>query len=184
MVRARGRLLAPDRPVPAPPLRRDAGQDPHHAAERVAHAPLPGARGRRASSCGRGQAGADLVWAGAHHLREANPQRLRTRGRVAGAPAASDEAGPAPRAGCAGRATGRQSVPEGLRGAPRVTARTYASPESFKQALEQRLRSAAANGPDFARRRQLLVFERFLARVVAVLGDAATLQGGVVLALP
>jgi len=64
-----------------------------------------------------------------------------------------------------------------------VTARTYASPETFKQALEQRLRSAAANGPDFARRRQLLVFDRFLARVVAVLGDAATLKGGLVLEL-
>ena len=64
-----------------------------------------------------------------------------------------------------------------------MTARTYASPETFKQALEQRLRSAAANGPDFARRRQLLVFDRFLARVVAVLGDAATLKGGLVLEL-
>lgn len=119
----------------------------------------------------------------AHHLREADPRRQRTRGRVAGAPPASDEAGPAPRAGCTGRATRRQSVPEGLRGPPRVTARTYASPETFKQALEQRLRSPAANGPDFARRRQLLGFERFLARVVAVLGDAATLKGGLVLEL-
>jgi hypothetical protein len=52
-----------------------------------------------------------------------------------------------------------------------VTARTYASPEAFKQALEQRLRSAAGSGPDFTRRRQLLVFDRFLARVVAALGD-------------
>src|SRR5208283_3777939 len=131
VVRAKGRLLAPDRPFPAPPLRRDAGADPRHAAEHVARAPLPGARGGRASSCGRGQTGADLVWAGAHHLREADAQRLRTRGRLAGAPAASDEAGPAPRAGCAGRATGRQSVPEVLRGASRVTARTYALPETF-----------------------------------------------------
>jgi Nucleotidyl transferase AbiEii toxin, Type IV TA system len=64
-----------------------------------------------------------------------------------------------------------------------VTARTYASPEAFKQALEQRLRAAAKTGPEFARRRQLLVFDRFLARVVAALGDAATLKGGLVIEL-
>jgi hypothetical protein len=62
-----------------------------------------------------------------------------------------------------------------------MSARTYASPESFKQALEQRLRSAATTGAEFARKRQLLVFDRFLARIVAVLGDAATLKGGLVL---
>jgi len=61
--------------------------------------------------------------------------------------------------------------------------RTYPSPEAFKQALEQRLRSAAKSGAQFARRRQLLVFERFLARIVIVLGDAATLKGGLVLEL-
>lgn len=61
--------------------------------------------------------------------------------------------------------------------------RTYATPEAFKQALEQRLRSSAKTGTDFARRRQLLVFDRFLARVAAVLGDAATLKGGLVLEL-
>ena len=64
-----------------------------------------------------------------------------------------------------------------------MTARTYPSPEAFKQALEQRLRAAAKSGAEFARRRQLLVFERFLARVVAVLGDAAMLKGGLVLEL-
>ena len=64
-----------------------------------------------------------------------------------------------------------------------MTARTYASPEAFKQALEQRLRSATETGSEFARRRQLLVFDRFLARIVAVLGDAATLKGGLVLEL-
>jgi len=64
-----------------------------------------------------------------------------------------------------------------------VTARAYTSPEAFKQALEQRLRTAASNGANFARRRQLLVFDRFLARVVAVVGDAATLKGGLVLEL-
>jgi hypothetical protein len=64
-----------------------------------------------------------------------------------------------------------------------VTARSYASPEAFKQALEQRLRAASKGGAEFARRRQLLVFDRFLARIVAVLGDAATLKGGLVLEL-
>lgn len=61
--------------------------------------------------------------------------------------------------------------------------RTYASPETFKQALEQRLKTSAKSGADFARRRQLLVFDRFLARVVAIVGDAATLKGGLVLEL-
>jgi len=64
-----------------------------------------------------------------------------------------------------------------------MTPRTYASPESFKQALEQRLRVSAKTGAEFARKRQLLVFDRFLARIVAVLGDAATLKGGLVLEL-
>jgi len=64
-----------------------------------------------------------------------------------------------------------------------MTIRTYSSPEAFKQALEQRLRTAAKSGAEFARKRQLLVFDRFLARVVAVLGDAATLKGGLVLEL-
>jgi hypothetical protein len=54
-----------------------------------------------------------------------------------------------------------------------VTARTYATPEAFKQAIEQRLRAASKTGADFARRRQLLVFDRFLARVVTVLGEEA-----------
>lgn len=62
-----------------------------------------------------------------------------------------------------------------------MTPRTYASPEAFKQALEQRLRSSAKTGAEFARKRQLLVFGRFLARIVAVFGDAATLKGGLVL---
>ena len=64
-----------------------------------------------------------------------------------------------------------------------MTIRTYSSPEAFKQALEQRLRTSAKSGAEFARERQLLVFDRFLARVVAVLGDAATLKGGLVLEL-
>ena len=41
----------------------------------------------------------------------------------------------------------------------------------------------ATTGPELARKRQLLIFDRFLARIVAVLGDAATLKGGLVLEL-
>lgn len=64
-----------------------------------------------------------------------------------------------------------------------MTARTYASAEAFKQALEQRLRIATKTGAELARKRQLLVFARLLARVVAVLGDAVTLKGGLALEL-
>jgi hypothetical protein len=64
-----------------------------------------------------------------------------------------------------------------------MTPRTYASPEAFKQALEQRPRTPAKSGADFARKRQLLVFDRFLARVVDVFGGAVTLKGGLVLEL-
>jgi hypothetical protein len=64
-----------------------------------------------------------------------------------------------------------------------VRARTYPSAAAFKQALEQRLRSSARTGAEFARKRQLLVFDRFLARIVAVLGDATTLKGGLALEL-
>ena len=38
-----------------------------------------------------------------------------------------------------------------------MTVRTYSSPEAFKQALEQRLRTSAKTGSLFARKRQLLV---------------------------
>jgi Nucleotidyl transferase AbiEii toxin, Type IV TA system len=61
--------------------------------------------------------------------------------------------------------------------------RRYATPLAFKQALEQRLKSSSTNGVAFARRRQMLVFDRFLARVVSVVGDAVTLKGGLVLEL-
>lgn len=64
-----------------------------------------------------------------------------------------------------------------------MTIRTYSSPQAFKQALEQRLRKSAKTGAELTRKRQLLVFDRFLARIVAVLGDAATLKGGLVLEL-
>lgn len=64
-----------------------------------------------------------------------------------------------------------------------MTVRIYASPEAFKQALEQRLRTSTKTGAEFARKRQLLVFDRFLARVVTVIGDAAIIKGGLVLEL-
>ena len=64
-----------------------------------------------------------------------------------------------------------------------MTIRTYTSPQSFKQALEQRLRTAASDGTALVRKRQLLVFDRFLARAVAILGDAVLLKGGLVLEL-
>lgn len=64
-----------------------------------------------------------------------------------------------------------------------MTVRSYTTPPAFKQALEQRLKAASKDGVDFARRRQLLVFDRFLARVSAVLGNSVLLKGGLVLEL-
>lgn len=64
-----------------------------------------------------------------------------------------------------------------------MTPRQYATPLAFKQALEQRLKSSSSTGVDFSRRRQLLVFDRFLARLTQVAGDAVTLKGGLVLEL-
>lgn len=61
---------------------------------------------------------------------------------------------------------------------------TYATPLAFKQALEQRLRNeVAGDGEALNRRRQLLVFDRFLARVTEVFADAVVLKGGLVLEL-
>jgi hypothetical protein len=64
-----------------------------------------------------------------------------------------------------------------------MTPRTYSSPLAFKQALEQRLRLASKTGTIFARKRQLLVFDRFLARIFAGLGMDVTLKGGLALEL-
>lgn len=61
--------------------------------------------------------------------------------------------------------------------------RTYDTPAAFKRALEDRLKSASNSGEALARRRQLLVFDRFLARVAAVFGEAVMLKGGLVLEL-
>ena len=61
--------------------------------------------------------------------------------------------------------------------------RTFETPGAFKQSLESRLRATSHDGTTLMRRRQLLVFDRFLARVVQVFGDAVTLKGGLVLEL-
>ncbi len=61
--------------------------------------------------------------------------------------------------------------------------RTYDTPAAFKRALEDRLKAASTSGVDFARRRQLLVFDRFLARIAVAFGDAVILKGGLVLEL-
>lgn len=60
-----------------------------------------------------------------------------------------------------------------------MTVRTYSTPNDFKVALEARLRSSA--GVNLARRRQLFIFDRFLARAVEVLGDSVILKGGLAL---
>jgi predicted nucleotidyltransferase component of viral defense system len=65
-----------------------------------------------------------------------------------------------------------------------MTEPRYATPEAFKHALETRLRTAAqTTGVSMGRLRQVLVFERFLARVFAVLGNKVVAKGGVVLEL-
>jgi len=61
--------------------------------------------------------------------------------------------------------------------------RTYASPLAFKEALEARLRERAQrDGRSVNRVRQLVVMERFLARVFADF-DSALLKGGIVMEL-
>ncbi len=64
-----------------------------------------------------------------------------------------------------------------------MNSRTYESPGDFKQALEARLRKKSGTGLDFTRRRQMLVLDRFLARVVEVMGEAVIVKGGLVLEL-
>lgn len=59
----------------------------------------------------------------------------------------------------------------------------YATSAAFKQALEARLRSSSSSGVDFARRRQLLVFDRLLARIMLEFGDGAMVKGGIVVEL-
>ncbi|HET9596907.1 MAG TPA: nucleotidyl transferase AbiEii/AbiGii toxin family protein [Anaeromyxobacteraceae bacterium] len=61
--------------------------------------------------------------------------------------------------------------------------RRYTSPAAFKAALDQRLRNVAEPAIGITRRRQLLVFDRYLARLIQAFGSAATLKGGLVLEL-
>lgn len=63
-----------------------------------------------------------------------------------------------------------------------MVAREYRTPEAFRTALEQRIR-ATVSGAEMNRFRQLLVFDRFLARVFAYFGEKAILKGGLVLEL-
>ena len=60
---------------------------------------------------------------------------------------------------------------------------SYATPLAFKQALEQRLRNQAGSSAMLSRIRQLLVFDRYLARISQILGDTVVLKGGLVLEL-
>jgi hypothetical protein len=60
--------------------------------------------------------------------------------------------------------------------------REYRSPDAFRSALEQRIRTVAP-GAGINRFRQRLVFDRFLARVFHHFGDQAILKGGLVLEL-
>lgn len=55
--------------------------------------------------------------------------------------------------------------------------REYRTPEAFKQALETRLRTQG----NVNRSRQMLVMERFYARLAAMLGEAVVVKGGMVL---
>ncbi len=64
-----------------------------------------------------------------------------------------------------------------------MSVRQYQTPAAFKTAVEQRLKQASAGGSDLNRRRQLLVFDRFLARITQTMGDAVVLKGGLVLEL-
>jgi len=60
----------------------------------------------------------------------------------------------------------------------------YATPAAFKQSLEHRLRTAARDdGTELARLRQLLVYDRFLARLSTAFGDEVVLKGGIVVEL-
>lgn len=56
-----------------------------------------------------------------------------------------------------------------------MTPRTYATPEAFKKALDDRIKKP--------RDRQLLVFQRYLARVVGTFGEQVVLKGGFALEL-
>ncbi len=62
--------------------------------------------------------------------------------------------------------------------------KTYGTPAAFKQAVEQKLRAERTRtGSDLQRLRQLVIFDRFLARLFVVLGEAVVLKGGLALEL-
>jgi len=62
--------------------------------------------------------------------------------------------------------------------------RRYTTPAGFKQAVEHRLREQAMGaGVELARLRQLLIFDRLLARLFAIFGDRIVLKGGLVVEL-
>ena len=60
--------------------------------------------------------------------------------------------------------------------------REYRSPEAFRMAVEQRIRSSVP-GAEINRFRQLLVFDRFLARIFRHFAESVILKGGLVLEL-
>jgi hypothetical protein len=61
---------------------------------------------------------------------------------------------------------------------------SFATPEAFRASLDARIRTTAlARGVPMSRVRQVLVFDRFLARVFAVFGDRVIAKGGAVLEL-
>ena len=61
---------------------------------------------------------------------------------------------------------------------------TYTTAAAFRRALETRLvTQSAQTGVPLVRLRKLVVFDRFLARLARVAGDAVTLKGGLVLEL-
>jgi hypothetical protein len=60
----------------------------------------------------------------------------------------------------------------------------YATPRAFRDALEARIQTAArAASMDVTRVRQSRIFERFVARLTAHLGERVVVKGGVVLEL-
>lgn len=61
--------------------------------------------------------------------------------------------------------------------------RAYGSPGAFKDALESQLKQGGVLGIELQRRRQLLVFQRFLARIVQTFGTHTVLKGGLALEL-
>jgi len=61
---------------------------------------------------------------------------------------------------------------------------SYATPEAFKNAIEARIRKVATERRQpIPRVRQLVVFDRFLARVFDVFGERAIVKGGAALEL-